>query len=208
MLRIIFVMILCVLAGCGTTSDQRIEMLQSAVQQAESAAGQVDVYIAELQAAIAEAKLLLQDPALSFEQKEEVLKFLTETDAALTDAIAKKEEVLESLTDFKNAIAALEEQGADLSTELVIIGEGTRIAAESLPPPYNAIGLLVGTIATVIGTILGKRKGTESADKTIDGIVDSVNAALSKSVDASLMKATMKEVQAKAGVRDKVVASL
>ena len=167
MLKILSLMILCLLAGCNTTSDQRIELLQEAVQQAEASAGQLDVYIVDLQTAIAEAKLLMQDPALSVEQKEEVLKFLTETDDALVAAVAKKDAVLESLTDFKSSIVLLQEQGSGIGTELQILGEGIKAASAALPPPGNGYGILVGTILTIVGGVFGRKQGLRSADKTV-----------------------------------------
>lgn len=210
MLKYLIVVILCLLAGCGSTSDQRIEMLEQGIVQAEASAGQVDIYIADLQTAIAEAKLLLQDPALGLDQKGDVLKFLTDAESALQITMEKKTAIEKSLRDFKNSIVLLKEQGSGLSTELKMIGEGINSVSANLPPPLSGYGVLLGTMLTVIGGLFGKKQGLRSADKTVDGIVGSVNDLIevSSPENASIIKATLKDSQIKAGIRDKVVASL
>lgn len=206
-LKIILAMILCVFAGCGTSSEQRIEMLQATIFEAESVVQDLDLYIVQLEQAVVEAQSILQDPTVDLEQKSEVLKLLTETQKLLNSAKAKQDTLLNSITSWKTRIEELKEQGTGIGTELQMLGESLKVVSTALPPPFNAYGVIGGVILTIVGAVFGKRQERIRADKTVDGIVHSVNVALDTSAESGKLKSILKTNQPPE-VRSEVIKSL
>lgn len=154
-------------AGCGTSED-RVAFLRQQTQIAQDMSTQADAMLPVLEAQWEAFKQSLNDPSITPEQREDLLRRMGAVEAEAAKAVKMKAEADARIASFNAAIQELQEKGEitgwdELQLYTPYIQEGIR----HLPPPYNAIGTVVIAAATALGGAFAGKKKQESEDKSI-----------------------------------------
>lgn len=209
---LIWIILACTLAfaGCDTTPQERITWLNNAIEQSESISSTIDVYIADLEIVLQESQAMLNNPDLTFNQRDEVVNAIAEIQRRIELAKDRKTSIMAALSTWKAQLLEIQANGATLETELDGYAEGVKIVAGNLPPPYNAIALGIAAVLPVVGGWVGKVLQRAQDKKVLKGITASVDKVLTQlpADEATAAKATLKAVQTEKGVRAQVQAVL
>jgi len=167
------------LGGCGTTSDQRLAELQTAVTWTAEQSQRMEARIVLLQQALTSAQVLLADPNLAPATLVKLRDDITMIQAKLVAAQPVKKMLDQNLTAYQTRLAAALASGpVDIATEAKTYGQGITAVSPILPAPWNAVAALLGVAVTAGGAVAGAFvKGKKDAG-AIAGIVTSVDALL------------------------------
>lgn len=166
------------IAGCGSTSEQRLAMYRDAMAQAQTMSAQLDAYLPQINEAIASAEAAIQ-AGLPEEQAAKLLDKINEAKAVKEQILTYKASATEAAARAQTAINTILEGGqTDFAAEMQAIGAMLASAGEVIPPPTGPFVALGGTILGILGGIFG---GVRSQKKYKTGLVDVV-----KSVDKVL----------------------
>lgn len=154
------------IGGCGTTSAERVAVLEAAVTAMQARSGQVDAAIAALETFLADGAQLLAEPNLPAGDIERIAAAVVTASAKLESAQVVKGRVDAALSDLQAQLAA-----ADAVTgpgaELQLIGSAVSTIGAHAPPPYGTYAALAGSLITAIGgVIVGLQKAAEAKQKT------------------------------------------
>jgi len=143
-------------AGCGTTSDERIGYLKTGIEKATALSAEADKYVAILETQLTEADRILSDPATGIPEAAEVREVISKIQAEKDKAIARKKQIDDAIGQWKAQIEAITAQGsANLGQELQIIGQGLTVTAPATGPAAGYLAL-AGALLTALGAGIGK----------------------------------------------------
>jgi hypothetical protein len=144
-------------AGCGTTSDERIAVLKSGIDRAAALSAEADKYIAILDAQLIEADTMLATTDGDPDATEKIRGVIATIQDEKARAAVKKSAVDQAVAQWKLQIDAITAQGsANIGTELQVIGTGISTAAPIAPGPAAGYLYLVGALLTAFGAGVGK----------------------------------------------------
>lgn len=173
-IRIIIVAAVLLVAGCGTTSDERIAVLKNGIDKATTLSAEADKYIAVLDSQLVEADRLLADPATAIEQSEKIREVIATIQSEKALAQEKKSQVDAAIAAWKTQIDQITAQGgANIGTELQIIGTGLSTGAPVAGPAAGYLAL-AGAILTAIGAGVGKAYGSKRATDAAEPYVQAL----------------------------------
>jgi hypothetical protein len=189
--RMLSLVVLCLslmaIAGCGLSSEERVTALQGAVTHAQEISQQLDGQIKILQDAIGQAMATLTDPNATDAATVYLREALPKLEAKLAAVQPVKKLVDQQLAALQAQFSALMAAGpVGVQQEFTAYGQRVTSVGSALPPPFNVLALLVGSIGLpVAGAIAGAiAKGRQAKgqlaqkDTAIGGIVASVSALL------------------------------
>lgn len=169
-------------AGCGTTSDERIAVLKSGVKRATAMSKEADSYIAILDTQLNEADRILADPAIDAEMSAKIREVIAKVKADKDKAVARKATVDAAAETWTKQIEALLATGpANIGTELQVVGTGITTTAPIVPGPVSGYMYLAGTLLTLVGAGIGKvyqQKRDSASVQALPEIVKGVNDIL------------------------------
>jgi len=181
---LITIVMAIILAGCDTTSQARLEILNDLIENAQTLGGQFDAKMAALDASLLQAQTMLSDPAINPELAEDISGQIDKMREEAQRIAADKARIEGAVAAWQAGInAILANPETDITGELEAWGQGAAHAGSLLPPPYNGYLYLGGIILTTVGGILGggtlqKRKGVQT-ENALTETVRSVDALLS-----------------------------
>lgn len=185
---VLFCVMLVPLAGCDSTSAQRIESLKFLVDNSLRQSAQLDASIDKLEAVIQEQKKALADPNTPDGRMADIVAFLEKASATLGTAQAKKQVLEEQMTKWQAQIEAIQASGeVGIGDELDLYGQGIAEGGKILPPPYSTFAILLGTLLSAAGGMYGtaKRKQAQQAQSEA-AAKDTVAQDIIKSVEVLL----------------------
>lgn len=199
---LIWVLALCLVAGCEQTSQKRLDAYKQTAQGMQQVSAQLGTGIEAMTEAMDQAAAVIDDPAISADDKAKVLGAVEKLKSNLAEAVAKKADV-----DAKLAkITALIEQaaaGGQLSDELQLYADGIGAAAPYLGQ-YGAYAIILQLILNVVSAIAAARKNKEAK----------VNAAEAAAAQAKYrahkvgVESTLKTIAASETTKPAAVAAL
>jgi small-conductance mechanosensitive channel len=178
---ILFSLGVFLIGGCGLTSDQRVSALQNAIAQTQAISQQMEAKIQQLETVIEQAKTALADPNATDATLVYLRDSLAKVEAKLAAMRPVKQVVDQNLAVLQKQLAAALAAGPlDPQKEFAAYGRGVTTVSAALPPPFNTIGLMIGSLVLpLIGGIVGafakgKQAKTQLAQK--DGQLTVANA--------------------------------
>lgn len=166
------------LTGCDTTSDERLQGAISAAAEARMAIAEVDEQVNAIEAAIDEQRAALStaDGAGEAELARQIREQLDRAAAFLDQRKAVRESLVSSLDRWEADLAKLESEPAGVARDIRLVGSGIASAAPALPPPWNAVAVLAGTITTAAagGIAAYQRRRRLRAEQDAESIVRSI----------------------------------
>lgn len=150
------------LAGCGMSAAERLDVLQQASAGVQEQIKQIDQDIESLSAALAEARdylaALPADDALALQVQSRIEKAL-----AHQGRLEHAREIAEDqLAKLDAAIDRVKADGSvGFADELDVYAEMIRDASPVIPPPYGWIAGLLGVIGGGIAAVLRNREKSE-----------------------------------------------
>ncbi len=150
------------LAGCGSTSEERIAMYKQIVDRSVAASQKADSYLPQVNEAIAESEAafaagLPADQAAAVQAKIESGKKIK------AEILAGKAVADKAAIEAQAKIDAIIERGdTGFAGELEAIGGMMDVAGKVLPPPAGPYVTLSGILVGIIGAAFG-RKATKTA---------------------------------------------
>jgi len=185
-LTIVLVCALCGigLIGCGLTSQERIQAMQTVVEQAQAQSALLTEDLQTLKTAMEEMRQQLERPDLTPEDKAKIEALIAETLEQTEIVIAKKEEIDAGIEAWKTKIDEAVEHGTNVGDEITLWGEGLKEASPIVPPPIGVWIGIIGTLFGAIGTGISRRyKQALATEKTnTESVVNSVNKLMESSV--------------------------
>ena len=173
MKKTLLIIVLAALLVAGCKTEDRIAFLQEQTQIAKEVSAQIDAQLPTLEAQWAAFKQALNDPSVTPEQRDDLLRKMGAVEAEAVKAARLKAEADARIQSFNAAIRELQEKGDvtgwdELELYTPYIQEGVRL----LPPPYNAIGTVAIAIITAFSGMFTGKKVQECEDKYIIRILE------------------------------------
>jgi len=195
--------ILAAATGCNT--EQRIETAQQVMDRLEQQEQRIDQSIQRMEQDLATAEQQLEaaatQPSSSPETTRQLKRFVEQMQQRLAQAEGIKADLEGRLGQWSEKLDKLEADKATLSDELKLAGEGLQSVSGALPPPFNSVGYLVGTLLTIGGVGFGahQRKGKKQAERVGRNLVSSVDEVLKSrdKEDATGIRAMLRNGQTK-----------
>ncbi|MEM1212981.1 MAG: hypothetical protein AAGI68_11875 [Planctomycetota bacterium] len=168
--RLITVVIACLisavglglLAGCGTTSADRLAMARGFAEQAGERVDELDASIAEGEKHVERLTGLLS-MVVGDEKAEEISSQIEEAQAVLEGLRQQKDEAVESAERWAEQVAAIEAQGyLGWEDEAQALAEGGKEVGGFLPEPFGSITVAVSGGLSVLFGWLAQRKRREN----------------------------------------------
>ena len=146
-----------VVAGCGSTSQERIDGLSAFLGVAQEQSAMVDDHIVTLRTTLADLQATANDPALSPASAIKINAALAATVDKLTVAVDIKAQVDKAITDALAKIEQVKIEGdGNIGDEIKVTAAAIRAASTGAPPPYNAYGGILAAIVAFVGTVVAK----------------------------------------------------
>lgn len=181
------------LAGCGTSTTERLELYDQAVNRLEQVSEQVDSRLAAIDAFLATAQTALSDPNLG-DAAGEIL-------AGVQAAIAKRDEAIEAKAKLDVALAQIraniEEIKAkgdiDVADEVALVGGGLAAAGQATGGAIGAWLVAIGCLVAAVGGIVRGNRAATTAQHVTQKVIASVDTLLGSSLvtDAEKAKALL-----------------
>lgn len=158
------------LAGCGTSTTERLELYDQAVGRLEQASAEIDSRLAAIDAFLDQAKIALADPNLG-DAAGEIL-------AGVQAAIAKRDEALEvkaqvdvALTQIRAQIDQVRAQGSiDVSDEISLVGSGLAAAGQAAGGAIGAWLVAIGGLVAAAGGVMRGNRAKHVTQKVIASV--------------------------------------
>jgi hypothetical protein len=215
------VVVLLSLAGCGTSPQERLALMQGVLTATQAQAASVQDVIAQFEGASADARKVLADPNLAPETRARLLGYIAQIDQQLARYRPMLSGLQEAVAKIQADIAAAGAQGENLDagSEIQMYGHAIGMGGAALPPPLNAYAGLIGLATTLVGGVVGSvLRGKKAdaqlaqqqqqaqaaltqqkaqADTVVQGIVGSVNALLKSTAvpDPEAAKTVLRDYQ-------------
>jgi hypothetical protein len=171
-------------AGCGSTSEERIAVLKSGIDKATALSAESEKYVAILDTQLTEADRMLADPAIDAELTAKIQGVIAKVQAERDKAMAQKATIDAAVENWKKQVDSITAGGsANIGTELQIIGTGITTAAPIAPGPAAGYMYLVGALLTAFGAGVGKvyqTKKDSPAIQALPEVIKGVNDILSQ----------------------------
>jgi hypothetical protein len=193
----VIVLMAALVAGCGSTSEQRIAAYKQGLDQATAASRELDLYLPQVDGAIAASEAAIA-AGLPADQAAKMQAKIDEAKKVKAQLLAYKAAADKAALEAQAAIAAIIEGGGkDFSAELQAIGAVLTSAGAVVPPPAGPFVTLGGVLVGIIGGIFGGIKSQKKYKTGLVDVVKSVNAVLDKSPtdSAAEIKETLKTNQ-------------
>lgn len=178
MKRFIVLCVLCfILAGCGGTSQERLDGLATFLGTVKEQSELIDEDIQVLKQTLTDLQTTAADPDLSPEDSAKITDTLVDVSEKLEQAIAAKVKVDKVIAQAEAEISRIAAEGnANIGDEIAAVGSVLMISSAELPPP---IGVWVGIIGTLIGAVGGViAKRAKAVSKELVAGVQEVKAQL------------------------------
>jgi cell division protein FtsB len=206
--------ILLLVAGCGDTSQARLEQQQAVVAQAQKTSTGLEAQLEQLQTAVDNLEAALQDPCITPEISAEAQELLEKTIAAMSDIKGKKVLADRQLSIYKaelDKIILNADGQATIGDEVTAVGAGITATSPFIPQPWGAVVGLAGTLIGIVGTIMSKMSKKKEQETAVHlDTSETITSNLIASVSALLkqLPKTNEEapllLEAAKGVLDKV----
>lgn len=185
---IVLALVLVPIGGCGLTPDQRVAALQGAIARTQEMSLQLDSQIQAIQQAVAQANVTLADPNAGGAAAAYLREALPKLEAKLAASVPIKKLVDQQLAALQAQFAALQAAGPlDVQKEFAAYGQGVTSVGGALPPPYNTIALLLGSVGLpVIGAIAGAFAKGKQAQTQLAAKDDQITAADIRAKEAKI----------------------
>lgn len=190
MKRFIVLCVFLVLAGCGDTSQERLDGLAQFLGMAKEQSALIDEDIQTLKKTLADLQSTANDPGLSPEDSAKITNTLVEVSGKLDKAIAAKVKVDRVIAQAETEIARIAAEGnANIGDEIAAVGSVLMISSAELPPPIGVWVGIVGTLIGAIGGVVGKRARAAKVQSDAEkATLESAAKEIVKSVDVALSK--------------------
>jgi hypothetical protein len=193
------------MAGCGTTSTERIELLSSTIDQAVETSAELDEQIPALRDRIAEAEELLEHA--EGETAEKTKAFIADAREKLNKLLVIKSQLDEQLPGWKAELEEIKSRhDVGWLDEVEAVLGGAKAVAATLPATQASI---VGAIAAGLGfvlTLIRGRKIKTGLVQTVAGVQHILDTTITH--EKANLKAKLKQHQEPATRKliDKIVA--
>ena len=168
-------LILCVfcilgsfLAGCDTTSADRVAAVKGLLNQAAATGQQLDTSIVDIQQVVTDSQLLLVDPNVPDNLKPAIQKVLETASAKLTALQQAKQKVTTALAQYQAVLAGVDINDIDLAKELQLYAVGAAEVGKVLPQPYGGYVYLGSALAALLAGLLGSISKNIKQSKQLD----------------------------------------
>jgi len=161
---VLIVLLVC-LAGCGTTSKERITMYQAGITKAQNVSAEADLYIGQLDEVVASSDAAIK-AGLPADQANALLAKIEQAKAVKATVVAYKQAAMKEADKCKATIDQLVASGReDFGAELEAIGSIITGAGAAAPPPTGTILTLIGTLVAAVGAAIGRIFGVKAGLK-------------------------------------------
>jgi len=191
------IVIALLVAGCGTTSNQRIEMLQDSLKTAQQITNDSMLLEETLRDTIQKAQAMLaEDETLSESERQSLHSVILKAQEKLTVLQQKRMEAAQKITEILAAIQeAAEGNPSRLGQELEIYGK----TITSLSPylgSWAMYGHLAGILLATVGGYMARRKSTEAkeTEETLKQVISSVDILLEKMDEKQITSKDAKQI--------------
>ncbi len=142
---LLFAIAMCMAGGgCNYSSQERMEAAEKALEHYEQVAVTIDNNITQIKAAM---ELMPDDAKLK---------------TIMTEALVAKGKIDTVVGQTKELIADID-KGGGIGSEIQAGGAAVSSVGAVLPPPWNGIAAIAGTLLGGIGTYMAKAKSKEAA---------------------------------------------
>lgn len=184
------VILLCVLlpcVGCGLTSNERIEQMNTVVEVYRAQSDAIAANVDTIQKSIDDMQTMIADADISAEAKAEITEKMAEAIDIANAALAKKIEIDRGVANLQVTIDEALSRNATMSDELIVLA---KMLQETAPMVPGALGLGIGLVGSVIG-ILG-RVSAGRTKKASNGMVVALEPAIAKLTETDREKLRVK----------------
>lgn len=173
------------LAGCGSSTSDRLELYDQAVSRLEQASEQIDGRLAAIDAFLASAQTALSDPNLG-DAAGEIL-------AGVQAAIAKRDEALEVKAKVDVALAQIRAQidqvrahgSIDVSDEISLVGRGLAAAGQAAGGAIGAWLVAIGGLVAAAGGVVKGNRAKHVTEKVIASVDTLLGSSLVTDVEGA-----------------------
>lgn len=205
-LIVVTIVLMPLFSGCETSAE-RIAQVESAISAARNVSASADKYIAMLAASTPALEQSLADGNLPSELRQKTLAALNTTRTKLQSLQQAKIKADNALAQYQATLQQIKADANNVTwaTEAQAYGEGAKVIAPMLPPPYNGYVYLGGWILSLIGGAFAAKKKVDAskAEKALDEVVTGNEIFLQTAPDdaASSFKAAQNQVQTAATIQ-------
>lgn len=184
--------------GCGMSSKDRLDLIQEQVEKYEQASKALTEQVSVLQVIAEESKEAMGDPNLLPEQLAKIQTTMLEAIEKVGEVNAQKENIDKQLEGWKAALKEASEGEPTIGDELLLYGQGATAIGQTLPPPWNAWAIGIGSVVSAIGGVLVKgakdkvvlKDVTKSVDKLLESELVSNSKEAKKVLSDSQLDST------------------
>ena len=192
MISVMLMLGVLAMTGCNTTSSDRVEMYKQAVSAALEQKATIDEAITTLEQKIAEIQVVLQDPALDNDLREEVTAALTKAQGVLTTLNENKDEIAVKLKAWQATLESIDAENATFWDEIQVWSTGLSTAGDTVPSPWGAYLKLIGLVLGGAGAVGAGIKHGKAASAGL--ITVSQQQTIEAQEEASDLKTVLKQV--------------
>jgi len=187
---IVLFLLIALLAGCGTSSSERVELYRQAADKLSEASAQLDKQLLAIETVLQESRKAFSDPNITSELSEQLVKAIDQALAKKAEIEPVKAKVDVALAQIKTKLSEIEAGGeVDLSKELdtsgtALVSSGTAVGGQ-YGPILISIGMLLPIIAAAIKSLKKARvsqKNAEDSQRITDKVIASVDTLLSSAL--------------------------
>ena len=177
-------LMICTQSGCGTSSADRVELVESTLAKYQEQAAEIDRRIPELQTMIADAERAMEGAKPGTLAK--LRSIVAEARAKLDAAVAAKPDLDKAVETWSDRLAEISaDPNVGWAGELEAAGAGMSAAAPLLGP-YGWIASIAGGLALAVGAAFGTSQHRRAAKTTqaLGEVVGGVSAWLRRTSTA------------------------